>query len=78
MTSAERRTGAPRRRSAGVEQALRGGGRFLPVLLGGSLLLLLILPLVALFQAAPPGSIVSAAENPALRSSLEFTLLASG
>lgn len=56
-----------RRRAAGA----------LPWALGGSLLLLLVLPLLALLGAAPPSALMAAAEDPALQISLEFTLLAS-
>ncbi|MCI4369436.1 MAG: ABC transporter permease [Thermoplasmata archaeon] len=49
----------------------------LQVLVGGSLLLLLILPIIALFTSIPLSAIRSAAFDSGLRISLEFTLLAS-
>ncbi len=44
----------------------------------GSLVLLLVLPLAALFVFAPSGGILRAAADPAVLTSLGFTLLASG
>ena len=52
-------------------------GTGVQIVLAGSLLLLLILPLVALLTSIPPAQIVSAASDPGIRTSLEFTLLAS-
>ncbi len=48
------------------------------LLLSGSLLLLFVVPLVALFFYAPLDAIGTAAGNPAVQASLGFTLLASG
>lgn len=44
----------------------------------GSLVLLLVLPLVALLASAPAGGLLDAARDPAVLASLGFTLLASG
>lgn len=48
------------------------------LVLSGSLLLLFVVPIVALFLFAPLSAIGSAAGDPAVRASLEFTFLASG
>jgi ABC-type sulfate transport system permease component len=66
---AERAAGASARKLAGVG---------VQAILAGSLLLLLILPLVALLTSIPPSEILAAANDPGVRTSLEFTLLASG
>ncbi|HYB78379.1 MAG TPA: ABC transporter permease [Thermoplasmata archaeon] len=50
----------------------------LQVALSGSLLLLLILPIVALFTYAPVSRIVAAAENAYVREAIGLTLYASG
>ena len=50
----------------------------LQLALSGSLLLLFLLPLYALFTYAPPGEIWAAANDPAVRTALWLTLLASG
>ncbi len=57
---------------------LDGAVRFLSLVTSGSLVLLLVLPLAALFASAPAGGIVAAAGDPAVQASLGFTLLASG
>jgi len=46
--------------------------------LSGSLLLLFLLPIVALFTYAPPGRILAAANNPAVTAALWLTFFASG
>jgi molybdate/tungstate transport system permease protein len=50
----------------------------LQVVLSGSLLLLFLLPLYALFTYAPPSEILSAANDPAVRAALWLTFFASG
>ena len=50
----------------------------LQVALSGSLLLLLLLPIVALFTYAPLSRIVAAAETAYVREAIEVTLYASG
>jgi molybdate/tungstate transport system permease protein len=50
----------------------------LQIALSGSLLLLLLLPIYALFTYAPPTQIWAAANNPAVRAAISLTLLASG
>ncbi len=57
-----------------IDAALRG----LSWLTAGSLVLLLVLPLVALLASAPAGDVLHAAADPAVQASLGFTLLASG
>jgi ABC-type sulfate transport system permease component len=60
------------------------GGRLRPpwlalqLVLAGSLLLLLLLPIYALFTYAPPARIWSAASDPAVRAAIALTLYASG
>ncbi len=69
------RSGGERRGGARVwDSALRG----LSWVTAGSLLLLLIVPLVALLASAPAGGILKAASDPGVRTSLAFTLFASG
>jgi ABC-type sulfate transport system permease component len=48
------------------------------VALSGSLLLLFLLPIIALFTYAPPSLILSAANNPSVQQAIWFTLYASG
>ncbi|HKN06364.1 MAG TPA: ABC transporter permease [Thermoplasmata archaeon] len=50
----------------------------LQLVLSGSLLLLFLLPIVALFTYAPPGRILAAANNPAVTAALWLTFFASG
>ncbi len=50
----------------------------LQVVLSASLLLLFLLPLYALFTYAPPGEILLAANDPAVRAALWLTFFASG
>lgn len=50
----------------------------LQLVLSGSLLLLFLLPIVALFTYAPPGRILAAATNPAVTAALYLTFFASG
>ena len=50
----------------------------LQLVLAGSLLLLFLLPLYALFTYAAPGDVWAAAHNPAVQSALDLTFLASG
>jgi molybdate/tungstate transport system permease protein len=50
----------------------------LQVVLSASLLLLFLLPIYALFTYAPPSEIVAAANDPAVRTALWLTFLASG
>ena len=50
----------------------------LQLVLSGSLLLLFLLPIYALFTYAPPGRIVSDAGNPAVQAALWLTFFASG
>lgn len=57
---------------------LDGAFRGLSLAASGSLVLLLVLPLAALFAFAPPGGILRAAGDPAVLASLGFTLFASG
>lgn len=53
-------------------------GTVVAVVLSGSLLLLLLLPLAALVTYVPPSRIAEAASDPAARASIGFTLFASG
>ena len=53
-------------------------GSVLPAILGGSLILLFLLPLLALVTYAPPEEILQEATNPGVLASLSVTLLASG
>jgi molybdate/tungstate transport system permease protein len=55
-----------------------GPGTILAGVLSASLLLLLLLPIVALVTYVPPSAIERAASDPGARSSIEFTLYASG
>ncbi len=65
----------PRRPRRGpIDLAFRG----LSWATSGSLVLLLVLPLVALFAFGPAGGILQAASDAAVQTSLGFTLLASG
>ena len=50
----------------------------LQLVLSGSLLLLFLLPIYALFTYAPPGRILSDAGNPAVKAALWLTFFASG
>ncbi|HYB63237.1 MAG TPA: ABC transporter permease [Thermoplasmata archaeon] len=50
----------------------------LQLVLAGSLLLLFVLPLYALFTYAPPAAIEAAARDPAVRAAIWLTLFASG
>jgi molybdate/tungstate transport system permease protein len=61
------------RRGGRLDAAFRG----LSLVTSGSLVLLLVLPLVALLASAPAGGLLQAAGNPAVLASLGFTLLAS-
>ena len=50
----------------------------LQLVLSGSLLLLLLLPIYALFTYAPPSEIIAAATNPAVDTAISLTLFSSG
>ena len=63
-----------------VRHLPRSGGPWLAlqIVLSGSLLLLFLLPIYALFAWAGPARIVAAAENPAVGAAIWLTLYASG
>lgn len=74
---------APERKNARIQRRgrlrlLDRAFRGLSLATSGSLVLLLVLPLVALFAFAPAGGILRASSDPAVLTSLGFTLLASG
>ena len=71
--------GAAARRPSARASADRGGGWIaLQAVLAGSLVLLFLLPLYALFTYAPLARIADAAQNSGVRAALWVTLLASG
>ncbi len=77
MTPAPAATEPHAVRGRRVRQPLDQAFRALSLVTSGSLLLLLLLPIVALFAFVPPGSILRAAADPGVVVSLSFTLLAS-
>jgi len=73
-------TGVPNRGARASRRRFRSGPYWLALqlVLSGSLILLFVLPIVALFTYAPFSRIVAAAGNSAVRESIWFTFYASG